>query len=301
MPETGTRRYMMKRVVLFLMTNIAVMLVLSISARILGIDRFLTANGLNMGMLLAFAALIGFGGAFISLLMSKTMAKWSTGAKVIVQPKSQEEAWLVGTVGRLASKAGLPMPEVAVYEGAPNAFATGPNRSNSLVAVSTGLLRSMNRREVEAVLAHEVAHVDNGDMVTLILIQGVVNTFVVFLSRVAGYAVDSFLRRDQGESPGPGIGYWVASMVFELLFGILASIVVFYFSRQREFRADKRATELIGDRRPMIDALRALGTIGTGALPKEMAASGISGGGMTTLFSTHPTLESRIATLSKAD
>lgn len=289
----------MKRVVLFLLTNIAVMLVLSISARILGVDRFLTSNGLNMGMLLAFSALIGFGGSFISLMMSKTMAKWSTGAKVIEQPGNQEEAWLVETVRRLAAKAGLPMPEVAIYEGAPNAFATGPSKSKSLVAVSTGLLQSMNRKQVEAVLAHEVAHIENGDMVTLTLIQGVVNTFVIFLSRVVAYAVDSFLRKGE-ESSGPGIGYWVSSIVFEILFGVLASIVVFYFSRQREYRADAGAAALMGDRRPMIDALQTLGNLQAGQLPKEMAASGIAGGGMMALFSSHPPLESRIAALQSA-
>jgi heat shock protein HtpX len=289
----------MKRVVLFLLTNIAVMLVLSISARILGIDRFLTSNGLNMGMLLAFAALIGFGGSFISLMMSKTMAKWSTGAQVIERPGNQDEAWLVDTVGRLAAKAGLPMPEVAIYEGAPNAFATGPSKSNSLVAVSTGLLQSMNRKQVEAVLAHEVAHIENGDMVTLTLIQGVVNTFVIFLSRAVAYAVDSFLRKDE-ESSGPGIGYWISSIVFEILFGVLASIVVLYFSRKREYRADAGAAALMGDRRPMIDALRALGNLQAGQLPKEMAASGIAGGGMMALFSSHPPLESRIAALQSA-
>jgi heat shock protein HtpX len=289
----------MKRVVLFLLTNIAVMLVLSISARILGIDRFLTSNGLNMGMLLAFAALIGFGGSFISLMMSKTMAKWSTGAQVIERPGNQDEAWLVDTVGRLAAKAGLPMPEVAVYEGGPNAFATGPSKSNSLVAVSTGLLQSMNRKQVEAVLAHEVAHIENGDMVTLTLIQGVVNTFVIFLSRAVAYAVDSFLRKNE-ESSGPGIGYWISSIVFEILFGVLASIVVMYFSRQREYRADAGAAALMGDRHPMIDALRSLGNLQAGQLPKEMAASGIAGGGMMALFSSHPPLESRIAALQSA-
>jgi heat shock protein HtpX len=289
----------MKRVVLFLLTNIAVMVVLSISARILGIDRFLTGNGLNMGMLLAFAALIGFGGSFISLMMSKTMAKWSTGARVIGQPGNQDEAWLVETVRRLANKAGLPMPEVAVYDGAPNAFATGPSKAKSLVAVSTGLLQSMNRKEVEAVLAHEVAHIENGDMVTLTLIQGVVNTFVIFLSRAAAYAIDSFLRRDE-ESSGPGIGYLISSIVFEILFGVLASIIVMYFSRKREFRADAGAASLMGDRRPMIDALRALGGLEAGQLPRAMAASGIAGGGMMALFSSHPPLESRIAALESA-
>jgi len=291
----------MKRVVFFLLTNIAVLLVLSVSARILGIDRYLTANGLNMGMLLAFAALIGFGGSFISLMMSKTIAKWSTGAKVIEQPSNLDQAWLLDTVGRLAGKAGLPRPEVAVYEGAPNAFATGPSRTNSLVAVSTGLLQGMNRRQVEAVLAHEVAHIANGDMVTLTLIQGVVNTFVIFLSRAAAYAVDSFLRKNDEETSGPGIGYFITSMAFEILFGILASIVVMYFSRQREYRADMGAAQLIGDRQPMIDALRALGSLGSGELPKEIAASGISGRGMTALLSSHPPLESRIAALQSAN
>jgi heat shock protein HtpX len=286
----------MKRVVLFLITNLAVMVVLSISTRILGIDRFLTSNGLDMGVLLAFSALIGFGGAFLSLLMSKTMAKWSTGARVIGQPGNQDEAWIVETVRRLAAKAGLPMPEVAIYDGAPNAFATGPSRSKSLVAVSTGLLQSMDRKQVEAVLAHEVAHIENGDMVTLTLIQGVLNTFVIFLSRIVAYGVDSVLRRDNEEG-GPGIGYWIGSMVCEILFGVLASIIVMYFSRKREYRADAGAAALMGDRRPMIDALHALGNLQAGLLPKAMAASGIAGGGMMALFSSHPPLESRIAAL----
>ncbi len=290
----------MKRVVPFLLTNLAVMLVLSVSARILGVDRFLTSNGLDMGMLLVFAALIGFGGSFISLLMSKTMAKWSTGARVIERPANQDEAWLVDTVRQLSKKAGLQMPEVAIYDGAPNAFATGPSKSRSLVAVSTGLMQSMNKKEVGAVLAHEVAHIQNGDMVTLTLIQGVVNTFVIFLSRLAAYAVDSFLRRDDDESGSPGIGYWISSIAFEIMFGILASVVVMYFSRKREYRADAGAAALMGDRAPMIDALRALGGLEAGRLPKEMAASGIAGGGMMALFSSHPPLESRIAALESA-
>ncbi|ABL65602.1 protease HtpX [Chlorobium phaeobacteroides] len=290
----------MKRVVLFLFTNLAVMLVLSVSARVLGVDRFLTGNGLDMGMLLLFAALIGFGGSFISLLMSKTMAKWSTGARVIQQPANQNEVWLVDTVSQLSKKAGLAMPEVAIYDGAPNAFATGPSKSRSLVAVSTGLLQSMDRKQVEAVLAHEVAHIDNGDMVTLTLIQGVLNTFVIFLSRVIAYAIDSFLRSDDDESGSPGIGYWISSIIFEIMFGILASVVVMYFSRKREYRADAGAAVLLGDRRPMIDALRALGGLQAGQLPKEMAASGIAGGGMMALFSSHPPLESRIAALESA-
>ena len=289
----------MKRIVLFLLTNIAVLLILSISVRILGLDRFLTGNGLNMSMLLAFAAVIGFGGSFISLLMSKPLAKWSTGAQVIRQPGNQDEAWLLDTVRGLAAKARLPMPEVAVYEGEPNAFATGPGKSSSLVAVSTGLLQNMNRRQVEAVLAHEISHVANGDMVTLTLIQGVVNTFVIFLSRIAGYIVDSFMRGDDEESSGPGIGYWISSIIFEIVFGILASIVVMYFSRQREYKADAGAASLMGDNQPMIEALRTLGNLQPGRLPKEMAASGIAGGGITALFSSHPPIESRIAALQE--
>ncbi|MCW8797472.1 MAG: protease HtpX [Prosthecochloris sp.] len=290
----------MKRIVLFLLTNFAVILVLSISARLLGVDRFLASNGLNMGMLLAFAALIGFGGSFISLMMSKTMAKWSTGARVIERPGNQDEAWLMDTVRQLSKKAGFPMPEVAVFDGAPNAFATGPSKSKSLVAVSTGLLQSMNRKEVEAVLAHEVAHIQNGDMVTLTLIQGVVNTFVIFLARALAYVVDNFLRGDEKESSGPGIGYWVSSIAFEIMFGILASIVVMFFSRKREYRADAGAAALMGERRSMIDALRVLGGLEAGALPKEMAASGIAGGGMMALFSSHPPIEARIAALESA-
>ena len=289
----------MKRVILFLATNLAVMLVLGISARLLGIDRFLTANGLNLGMLLAFSALIGFGGAFISLLMSKPMAKWSTGARVIDSPNNSTEFWLVQTVERLAQKAGVAMPEVAIYDGEPNAFATGASKNASLVAVSTGLLQGMTREEVEAVLAHEMAHVANGDMVTLTLIQGVVNTFVVFLSRVIGYLVDSFLRRGDNESSGPGIGYMVTSMICEIVFGILASIIVAWFSRQREFRADAGAAQLVGTPTPMVNALRRLGGLHTEPLPQNMAASGIAGGGSSwgALFASHPPIEERIAAL----
>ncbi|MCI5158261.1 MAG: protease HtpX [Candidatus Electrothrix sp. AUS1_2] len=289
----------MKRIFLFLLTNIAVLAVLSVSARILGIDRFLTGNGLNMTSLLAFSALIGFGGSLISLLMSKQMAKWSTGAQVIKQPGNQEERWLMDTIAKLASRAGLTMPEVAIYQGAPNAFATGPSRSNSLIAVSTGLMQSMNKRQVEAVLAHEVSHVANGDMVTLTLIQGVVNTFVIFFSRVAAYVVDNFLRGDDEESGGPGMVYFLTSIVFEILFGILASIIVMYFSRIREFKADAGAAALMSDKRPMIEALQTLGGLHPGELPKEMAASGISGNTMKALFSSHPPLEDRIAALQK--
>jgi heat shock protein HtpX len=291
----------MKRILLFLATNLAVMLVLSLVTSLLGVNRFLTANGLNLGMLLVFASVIGFGGAFISLLMSKSMAKWSTGARVIETPSTSTEVWLVDAVARLAKRANLPMPEVAIYDGEPNAFATGASKDSSLVAVSTGLLQSMTREEAEAVLAHEVAHIANGDMVTLTLIQGVVNTFVIFLSRVVGYLVDSFLRRNDEESSGPGIGYMVTSIVCEIVFGVLASIIVAWFSRQREFRADAGAARLMGSATPMQNALRRLGSLHTEPLPQNMAASGIAGGpGWMALFSSHPPLEARIAALNTA-
>jgi heat shock protein HtpX len=286
----------MKRTLLLIGTNIAVMLVLGIAASLLGVNRYLTANGLNLGTLLMFAGLMGFGGAFISLLMSKTMAKWSTGARVITQPANQTERWLVDTVARLAKRAGIAMPEVAIYEGDPNAFATGPSRNNSLVAVSSGLLYNMTEREVEAVLAHEISHVANGDMVTLTLIQGVVNTFVVFLSRVVAYFVDGFLRKNDEESSGPGIAYMVTVFVCDLLFGILASMIVMYFSRQREFRADAGAKQLLGTPQPMIEALQRLGGLHPEPLPQNMASSGIAGG-VSSLFASHPSMEDRIAAL----
>ena len=289
----------MKRIILFLATNLAVMLVLGLVTSLLGVNKFLTANGLNLGALLVFAALMGFGGAFISLFMSKAMAKWSTGARVITSPGNSTEFWLMQTVERLSQRAGIAMPEVAIYDGEPNAFATGATKNSSLVAVSTGLLQSMTREEVEAVLAHEVAHVANGDMVTLTLIQGVVNTFVVFLSRVVGYLVDSFLRRNDESSSGPGIGYLVTSLVCEIVFGILASIIVAWFSRQREFRADAGAAHLVGTPMPMVNALRRLGGLHTEPLPQNMAASGIAGGGSSwgALFASHPPIEERIAAL----
>lgn len=288
----------MKRIFLFLATNMAIMLVLSLSASLLGVNRFLTSNGLNLGMLLAFAALMGFGGSFISLLISKPIAKWSTGARVIMQPSNSTEQWLLNTVAAQAQKAGIGMPEVAIYDGEPNAFATGATRNSSLVAVSTGLLQSMNQDEVEAVLAHEVAHIANGDMVTLTLIQGVVNTFVIFLARIVGYFVDSMLRKNDEESSGPGIGYMVTVIVCEIVFGILASIIVAWFSRQREFRADRGAATIMGREQPMIAALRRLGGIAEGELPKNMSAFGISGkGGAMALFSSHPPIEERIAAL----
>lgn len=291
----------MKRVLIFLATNLAIMVVLGVVVNLLGLNRFLTANGLDLPMLLGFAAVLGFGGSFISLWLSKPMAKWSTGARVIERPGNPTEAWLVETVGRLARNAGLPMPEVAIYEGEANAFATGPSRSNSLVAVSTGLLQSMSREEVEAVLAHEVAHVANGDMVTLTLIQGVVNTFVFFLARVVGYLVDSFLRRNDQESSGPGLGYMVTVVVCDIVFGILASMIVMYFSRQREFRADAGAARLMGGNpRPMMAALQRLGGLAPEPLPSNMAASGIAGGkSWMSLFASHPSIEERIAALQQ--
>jgi heat shock protein HtpX len=288
----------MKRIVLFLATNLAIVLVLSVTASLLGVNRFLTANGLDLGMLLAFAALMGFGGAFISLFLSKPIAKWSTRARVINQPANSTEHWLLETVAAQARKAGVKMPEVAVYEGEPNAFATGATKNSSLVAVSTGLLASMSKEEVEAVLAHEVAHIANGDMVTLTLIQGVVNTFVIFLARVVGYFVDGMLRKNDSEQSGPGIGYMATVVVCEIAFGILASIIVAWFSRQREFRADRGAATILGQPHPMIAALRRLGGLDDGALPKNMAAFGISGkGGVLALFSSHPPIEERIAAL----
>jgi heat shock protein HtpX len=289
-----------KRIILFLATNLAIMLVLGISASLLGVNKYLTANGLNLGTLLAFAGLMGFGGAFISLFLSKPIAKWSTGARVIKQPANSTESWLIDTIARQAQKAGIAMPEVAVYEGEANAFATGATKNSSLVAVSTGLLTSMTREEVEAVLAHEVAHIANGDMVTLTLIQGVVNTFVFFLARVVAYAVDQFLRKNDEQSTGPGMAYTVTVIVCDILFGILASIIVMYFSRQREYRADRGAAGLLGTPRPMIAALHRLGGLAQGDLPKNVAASGISGGGgLMSLFSSHPPIEDRIAALQR--
>ncbi len=290
----------MKRIALLILTNLAVMAVLLISTRLLGVDRFLTAQGLNITALAVFSLIVGFAGAFISLLMSKPMAKWTTpGLTVIHQPRNADEAWIVDTVRRFADKAQIGMPEVAIYEGEPNAFATGAFKNSSLVAVSTGLLQGMTREEVEAVIAHEVAHVANGDMVTMTLVQGVMNTFVVFLSRVIGYAVDSFLRRNDENSSGPGLGYMITSFVMEILLGVLASIIVNWFSRQREFRADAGAAALMGRKQPMINALARLGGMAPGALPKTVAAMGIAGG-IGSWFATHPPLEERIAALQQA-
>ena len=289
----------MKRILLFVLTNVAVMVVLGITASLLGVNRYLTANGLNMGALMGFSLIMGFGGAIISLLISKPMAKFSTGARVINQPQTADEAWIVQTVQRFAEKAGIGMPEVAIYDGEPNAFATGAFKNSALVAVSTGLLQNMTREEVEAVIGHEVAHVANGDMVTMTLIQGVMNTFVVFLSRVIGYAVDSFLRKGDSQSSGPGIGYMVTTVVLDILLGFVAAISVAWFSRQREVRADAGAAQLMGRKQPMINALARLGGMVPGELPKTMQAMGIAGG-LGKLFSTHPPMEERIARLQQS-
>ena len=243
----------MKRIALFVVTNIAVLIVVAVFVNILGLGKIADANGLNLGALLVLSAIIGFAGAIISLLISKPMAKWQTGAHAIAEPTNDDERWLLDTVHKLSVRADIKMPEVAVYEGEPNAFATGAFKNSALVAVSTGLLQTMNHEEVEAVLAHEVAHVANGDMVTMTLIQGVVNTFVVFLSRIVGYVVDKQINKDGN---GQGIGYFVTSMVCQVVFGVLASMIVAWFSRYREFRADAGAASYMGQPNSMISALR---------------------------------------------
>ena len=286
----------MKRIFLFLATNLAVVLLLSVIINLFGLNRWLAAEGIDYTGLLMFSAVVGFAGSFISLLMSKTAAKWSTGAHVIDGSEGTSQYWLVQTVKRLADKAGIGMPEVAVYEGAPNAFATGAFKNSSLVAVSSGLLQSMSKEEVEAVLGHEIGHVANGDMVTLTLIQGVVNTFVVFLARVVGFFVDKAIFRTER---GVGIGFYITVFVCEIVFGILASIIVAWFSRQREFRADAASADLLGTPRPMISALARLGGLEPGALPPAIQTAGISNkpSGIFFLFSTHPPVEERIAAL----
>jgi heat shock protein HtpX len=286
----------MKRIILFVLTNLAVVLVLGMVASLLGVNRFLTSNGLDLTALLGYALIMGFGGAFISLLISKPVAKWSSGVQIIAQASNADEKWLVDTVQKLAEKAGIGMPEVGIFEGDPNAFATGAFKNSALVAVSSGLLQNMTHEEIEAVLAHEVAHIANGDMVTMTLIQGVMNTFVVFLSRVVGYAVDSFLRKNDEENTGPGMGYWITTIVLDIVLGFAAAIVVAWFSRHREFRADAGAAELMGRKQPMMNALARLGGLHTAELPKSVAAMGIAGG-IGQLFSTHPPIEERIAAL----
>ncbi len=292
----------MKRIFLFLVTNVAVLVVLSISLRLLGIERLLDEQGvgLDYNALLIFAAILGFSGSLISLAMSKWTAKRLTGARVIEQARSAEEVWLVETVRRQAQRASIGMPEVAIYESPDvNAFATGARRNNALVAVSTGLLRAMNRDEAEAVLAHEVTHVANGDMVTLALIQGVVNTFVIFLSRVIGHVVDRVVFKTER---GHGPAFWITAIVAELVLAILASMIVMWFSRQREFRADAGGAWLAGTEK-MIAALERL-KVGAQQphLPDQLAAFGISGGigqGLKRLFMSHPPLDERIAVLKR--
>ena len=294
----------MKRVVLFLATNIAVLVVLSIVLRVLGVGGMLDEHGVGIDYwnLLVIAAVIGFGGAFISLAISKWMAKRMTGAKVIETPKNQVESWLLDTVRRQAQAAGIDMPEVAVFDSqAPNAFATGMKRNNALVAVSTGLLRSMNQDEVEAVLGHEISHVANGDMVTLALIQGVVNTFVIFLSRIVGHFVDRVILKNEH---GHGIGFFITTIAAQIVLGILASTIVFWFSRQREFRADAGGSQLAG-REKMISALEKLNRSVPEPLPDQMKSLGISGkqekkSSWKDLFMTHPPIEARIAALKNA-
>lgn len=289
----------MKRIFLLILTNVLVVALLGIVASLLGVNRYLTGNGLNLGALLGFALIMGFGGAFISLMLSKQMAKWTTeGIRMIETPQNSDEQWIVNTVRKFADKAQIKMPEVAIFDGEPNAFATGAFKDSALVAVSTGLLQGMTHEEIEAVIAHEVAHIANGDMVTMTLIQGVMNTFVVFFSRLISYAIDSFLRKEDDRS-GPGIGYMITTFVLDLVLGFLAGMVVAWFSRQREFRADAGAAQLMGRNQPMINALARLGGMAPGELPKSAASLGIAGG-IGSLTSTHPPIEERIAALQNA-
>ena len=293
----------MKRIFLFVLTNVAVLAVISITLRLLGVDRVLDESGaINFNALLTLSAVIGFSGSIVSLFLSKFMAKQSVGAHVIENPQDPTERWLVDTVRRQADAAGIGMPEVAIYDAPDvNAFATGWNRNNSLVAVSTGLLHAMSREEAEAVLAHEISHVANGDMVTLALIQGVVNTFVVFFAKLFGILVDRVLLKNDGRN-GPGIGAFVAEIVAQIVLGILASTIVMWFSRQREFRADAGGANLAG-RQKMIAALERLklNHEQAAALPKNMSAMAISsGGGFSRLFMSHPPLEERIEALRNA-
>lgn len=287
----------MKRILLFLATNLAIVLVLSFTMRLLGVEPYLKAGGLNLGSLLIFAAVMGFGGSLISLAISKWSAKTAMGVQVIETPTNATETWLVETIRRYSAEAGINMPEVGIYDSPDvNAFATGMSKNSSLIAVSTGLLQRMKREEAEAVLGHEVAHAANGDMVTLALIQGVVNTFVLFLSRVIGHTVDRVVFKNE---EGQGPAFFVTMIIAELVLGVLASIIVMWFSRQREFRADQGGASLAG-RRNMIAALERLNSLHTEPLPDKMAAFGISGGGkgnLSRLFMTHPPLEERIAAL----
>ncbi|MDH5778180.1 MAG: protease HtpX [Gammaproteobacteria bacterium] len=289
----------MKRILLFILTNIAIMVVLSITLRLLGVDSILAENGsdLNIQALVILSGVIGFGGSFISLLMSKWMAKRMTGAVVITNPTSNIERWLISTVEKQAQIVGIKMPEVAIFpDKSMNAFATGASKNNALVAVSQGLLDNMSQGEVEAVVGHEMSHVANGDMVTLALIQGVVNTFVVFLSRVVGHIVDRVILKN---NQGHGVGYFVTVLIAQVVLSVLASIIVMYFSRKREFIADTGGADLTSHQ-DMINALKRLGQTEPEALPEQMAAFGINDkGGFMALFSSHPPIEDRIAALEK--
>ena len=296
---------MVNRILLFLLTNLAILLVLSVVMKFFGLENLMAntfgGTGINLTGLLIFSAAFGFGGSFISLFISKWMAKRATGAKVIESPSNEDERWLVNTTRQLSERAGIGMPEVAIFNSAaPNAFATGANRNKSLVAVSTGLLRGMKREQVKAVLGHEIGHIANGDMITLTLIQGVLNTFVIFLSRIIGMIVDRFVLRNER---GMGIGYWVTTIIAQILLGILASAVVMWFSRRREFRADAAGAQLAG-RNNMINALEALRrSQGAASMPESLAAFGISPSarsGMARLFASHPPLDERIRALKSS-
>ena len=292
-------RKMIKRIFLFLMVNFVVLLTIGFLTRVFGIDRWLVGQGIDYGQLLAFSAVFGFTGAFISLLMSKTIAKASVGARTIAAPQTQDEAWLVQTVADLAGRAGVNTPEVAVYRGSANAFATGAFKNEALVAVSTGLMQSMTRPQIRAVLAHEMSHVKNGDMVTMTLVQGVLNTFVFFFARVAAFFLNS-RKDDDGRRRAPNTGYYFTVRICEFVFGILASVAACAFSRKREYRADAGAAELLGSPDDMIAALRALGSADVRPLPAEMKAFGIVDlPSFSELFATHPSLTDRIEALSK--
>lgn len=287
----------MKRIMIFLLTNIAILIVISIVLSVFKIDQYFINTKLNLPMLLVFSFVVGCTGSIISLFISKTIAKWSTNAQIITTPINTTELWLIDTVKKLTKKAGISMPEVAIYEGKANAFATGAFQNSALIAVSTELLQNMNKQEIEAVLGHEITHIANGDMVTMALIQGVINTFVIFLSRIVGYLVDLTLRRNENES-NLGVAYTVTVLISQIFFGIGASIIVAWFSRQREFRADIGSAQLLGDSQPMINALTRLSKLPISSLPGPITVFGINDkSSFLELFSTHPSLELRIANL----
>lgn len=292
----------MKRIALFVLTNLAVVFVLNITLTLTGVNRYLETNGINYSSLLLFSIIVGFTGSIISLFMSKKMAIISMGVHIIDHhtPANSHEAWLVDTVHQLADRAGIKHPDVGIYQGAPNAFATGAFKDEALVAVSTGLLQSMDKEEITAVLGHEISHITNGDMVTLTLIQGVVNTFVIFFARIVATFIDRRTSTHHDEHHQIGMGYYMTTMVCEMVFGVLASIIVAWFSRQREYRADAGAAQLLGSTQPMIKALARLGNLEPGELGKGMQAMGISEKmGIMALFATHPPLENRIRALQQ--